>query len=95
MTVKNSERTYIFTKKPFKFDGFFLRGIHFRKYVLQVERISLAPRNFVAFNKNFFSLFDNSLFTLEYLDQIMLSFKGMRDSVEFSEATIKRCSGNW
>ena len=94
MTVKIAKRNYIFTKKPFKFDGFFLRGIHFRKYVLQVERISLAPRNFVAFKTNFFSLFDNSLFTLEYLHQIMLSFKGMRDSVEFSEATIKRCSGN-
>ena len=94
MTVKNSERTYIFTKKSFKFDGFFLRGIHFRKYVLQVERISLAPRNFVAFNKKKFSLFGNSLFTMEYSHQIMLSFKGMCNSVEFSEATIKRCSKN-
>ena len=39
---------------------------------------SLALKYLGAFNKKKLPLFDKSLMTLKYLDQTMLSFKGMR-----------------
>ena len=81
MTLRNSERTYLYKeKKPFKFHGFFffLSGIRKSENTqrLRVERIkNLAPNYFGVFNKKKLPTFDKSL---EYLHQTMLSFKGIR-----------------
>ena len=62
----------------FKFYGFFLRGIHSRKYAKfsrRENKKSLAAEYFGAFNKKKLQHFDKSLMTLENLHQTKLSFK--------------------
>ena len=81
MTLRNSEKGHIFTKKPFKFwEEAFERHTFqkTRKSARRENKKSFVPKYLGTFNKKKLPLFDKSLVTLEFLHQTMLSFKGMR-----------------
>ena len=89
----------IFAKKPFKFQEFFLRGIHFRKYVKfacrenkikKVLRLSISGH---LIRKSFYFL--TNLWWLWSVCTKQCHHSKQYVSVECLEATIKKCLENW